>query len=221
MIITCPSCQSRFAVKAESIGFSGRMVRCAKCKHSWFQDPPEESVLAAEKMAQAQQETQASIQDSENSNVPAIITNNNTTSLYIKISFAASCLVFLFALSIVGSDKILPYMSWYYGAMGIHDDAGISLSNVSVQNIVEGTKKELLVKGRIVNDSKSDKAIPDLRIILLSEGRKTIRAVVLNSHDAALAPGEGVDFENSIANPPEKTASVVMEIGNPLNLAAR
>ena len=41
MIIACPACGTRYAVPDAAIGNEGRTVRCAKCKHSWFQDPPQ------------------------------------------------------------------------------------------------------------------------------------------------------------------------------------
>lgn len=41
MIISCPACHTRYVVPDEAIGIEGRTVRCAKCKHSWFQDGPE------------------------------------------------------------------------------------------------------------------------------------------------------------------------------------
>ncbi len=40
MIITCPSCSTRYPVDAASFAPSGRKVRCAKCGHSWHQAPP-------------------------------------------------------------------------------------------------------------------------------------------------------------------------------------
>lgn len=41
MIIACPACATRYVVPDSAIGVEGRTVRCAKCRHSWFQEGPE------------------------------------------------------------------------------------------------------------------------------------------------------------------------------------
>lgn len=41
MILQCPECRTRYVVPDSAIGPNGRSVRCANCKHSWFQDAPE------------------------------------------------------------------------------------------------------------------------------------------------------------------------------------
>lgn len=39
MILECTECRSRYLVPDSAIGADGRMVRCANCKHSWYQPP--------------------------------------------------------------------------------------------------------------------------------------------------------------------------------------
>lgn len=41
MIIACPACSTRYVVPDTAIGVEGRTVRCARCRHSWFQNGPE------------------------------------------------------------------------------------------------------------------------------------------------------------------------------------
>lgn len=54
MIIACPACGTRYVVPDAAIGDSGRTVRCAKCKHSWFQEPGE--LILPEREAQTKPE---------------------------------------------------------------------------------------------------------------------------------------------------------------------
>ncbi|MBX9848332.1 MAG: zinc-ribbon domain-containing protein [Rhodocyclaceae bacterium] len=42
MLLICPSCNARYLVADTVIGPAGRRVRCATCKHVWFQDAPQE-----------------------------------------------------------------------------------------------------------------------------------------------------------------------------------
>lgn len=39
MILECPECRTRYLIPDTALGAEGRAVRCANCRHSWFQAP--------------------------------------------------------------------------------------------------------------------------------------------------------------------------------------
>ena len=53
MILTCPECDTKYAVKDGAIPPGGRQVRCAACKHSWHQDPDAEAGGDEQSIAEA------------------------------------------------------------------------------------------------------------------------------------------------------------------------
>src|SRR5690349_6721631 len=69
MILTCPDCGTQYVVKDGAIPPEGRQVRCAACKHSWHQNPDEESSAAEvseapiEQPAVVEEPTETAVED--------------------------------------------------------------------------------------------------------------------------------------------------------------
>lgn len=63
MLIVCPSCATSYMIDTASLGAGGRMVRCARCKATWFAGGPQEeeqqqvSVFVDEVIAEAEAES--------------------------------------------------------------------------------------------------------------------------------------------------------------------
>ena len=51
MILECTQCATRYLVPDTSIGAEGRTVRCANCRHSWFQPPALLDLSARDRVA--------------------------------------------------------------------------------------------------------------------------------------------------------------------------
>src|SRR5262249_20574619 len=116
MIVTCSSCATRYLVDPAQLGADGRMVRCAKCGHSWMQAPPAEMPKPVE--------TPPPSFVSANLPVPArprrrLFSVLPWLSLGILVAIAAAALV-------QGHDAIVaqwPYAERLYRAAGFPNDS--------------------------------------------------------------------------------------------------
>jgi len=87
MVITCPNCQSRYAVDPLAIGPAGRMVQCARCDRRWFHKT--EGSCAAPDIVIRPKAVDAS--------VPAIIRED------LKVPWLRLCLMTLALVMVMGS----------------------------------------------------------------------------------------------------------------------
>jgi predicted Zn finger-like uncharacterized protein len=91
MQIVCPNCATSYEVGASSLGESGRTVRCAHCKETWFAEPVE--LVAADGAAAPSMWQEEDPQDSgwtarEGLHDPSIVPEDRFASQQPEVEFA-------------------------------------------------------------------------------------------------------------------------------------
>ena len=91
MQIACPNCATSYEVGASSLGESGRTVRCAHCKETWFAEPVELATAddgAAPSMWQEQDPQDGGWTAREGVHDPSIVPEDRFASQQSEVEFA-------------------------------------------------------------------------------------------------------------------------------------
>ena len=113
MIVTCPSCESKYLVDAQQVG-SGRHVKCTRCNHTWYCENDNFDV----KKLEFQKETQSTKAKEDNknpqSNLPVVYENKTNIPLpfLLLVVVAISVLGYMIYESIeFDSEALKQYMN--------------------------------------------------------------------------------------------------------------
>jgi predicted Zn finger-like uncharacterized protein len=118
MILTCSSCSTRYLIDPTQLGDSGRVVRCAKCGHSWMQVPPADRAPAPDL-------TPAAAANPVSGNLP-VLARPRRKRLPVLTWLGLSAVVLLvFAAVVQGREAIVeqwPYAERLYRAAGFNGE---------------------------------------------------------------------------------------------------
>ena len=226
MILTCSSCATRFLVDAAAIGATGRHVRCARCQHSWFQEPavdlPRLVPPDANKTGAFQQETSpfadmvAPVMRPSplrrGANLPVIPRRSNR--MVEMLSWAALA---IFVISLLGGgylfrDKIVhawPQAVKLYSALGLDLPVRqLQLTDVSFSQSTQEGRPALTVKGMISNNGGTEITAPKVLVKLRNAAGRDIFQWTHQLPNPILGPGAKVPFETSLVDPPAEARNL-------------
>ena len=187
MILTCPSCGTRYSVDGSKFPAAGRTVRCAKCGHSWHQ-PGEAAEPVLEQPAAASEpvvETPAHESSSPTRSFApvSVAAEPERAPLGPRIAVMAGwagliAVVLLIAYAAVRYRQdiaaIWPQSAGVYAGLGLPVNAsGIDFRKVDYRRENEDGQVVLAVSGEIVNGGSRELPVPQTVRVTLSDAGKT------------------------------------------------
>lgn len=220
MTLTCPECQTRYVVPDASIGPSGRQVRCASCRHSWFEPPLAEAQESAEAALvvepvvvppgplSPEPEALAAIPDIDPfAPTPPFQPRRDPARMWTYVALAAA-VVMLGALGVLvtlGPPAIA-------AKFGLWPERGVPLTITVTQKPerrpMESGNELFSVTGRIHNPSGTTQPVPNIRAQLVDAQSRIVYSWTIARPTAQLPPGGDVDFDSAALDVPRGARSL-------------
>jgi predicted Zn finger-like uncharacterized protein len=234
MILTCPSCSTRYQADSARFVAPGRNVRCAKCGHVWFQTAPEaepepEPVLEPAVEAPPASEPQPSAPEPVAAAPLSSILKPQSTETppppkkrkpakggILADAIAWAALIFLavtigwaavqYRQTIV---ELWPGVAPLYDVVGLPvETEGMALIDVAYQHEVEDGQPVLSVTGKIVNVSDRELPVPIIRVMLSDQDQHEIYHWMFNVGVQSLKPGAESPFITRLSSPPPEARNL-------------
>ncbi|MDR6294242.1 putative Zn finger-like uncharacterized protein [Inquilinus ginsengisoli] len=228
MIVTCPSCSTRYLVDPAAIGHDGRRVKCARCGHLWRESSVEvmaaaaaapHSVLVGPAAAQAA----PAAPPGQIRNLPAVIAPRRRDGPAVGLALAVLLIGGLAGVGYFARESIVrfwpPAIRLYdtigvpvaepveTGALG----QGLVLQELQVRRIAGAGLEQVVVTGRVENRALVTRPVPPIEVRLLDGSRTVVARSPLTVATSTLAPAQSVDVVATIETTPD--AATRMEIG--------
>lgn len=197
MILSCPKCETQYFADDDSIGDSGRTVKCDACGHSWFVTKPEAESVSA-KRAGAHEMYREKVRERRRR-------KSRFAAISAWATSSAVATVLLLSLVIFRTDvaALWPESASAYRLIGMDVNRfRVDFVDAEAERFFDGTTPILEVRGAVLNTSSDSVPAPRIRVSLLDDTGSPVAeryAVITQSS----IPGRATaDFSVRIENPP-------------------
>ena len=229
MILTCPECATRYFVPDETLGASGRTVRCTHCKTSWHAEPEaplelvvdeEQGAVAAAQPAYDLDVEPASPAELPGEELPKLFRDRVRTRRRLRkaatagavwglLAAALVTLVAAAALFRVDVVQAWPNAASAYAAVGLPVNAtGLVLEHTQADQAFAQGKPALVVRGSIRNVRDAAVRTPALKITLLNKEGRQVKTQIAEPAEPLIPPGSERYFAVDVLDPPSTVTDV-------------
>ncbi len=196
MVISCAACGTRFRVPVDSLRPNGKLVKCSKCGHRWFQEPPPEAgepVPEEVRKPPPAEGARAGAPDGRRLRVLGWA--------LLLLLLAASGFV------VVGRHAIVarwPEAAAFYARLGlpVELELGLEIRDLEARRVEDGGISTLVVQGVIHNRSGGPRLVPPIRVRLLDEQGRELAFGLYRAERERLEAGTITRFEARLDEPP-------------------
>ncbi len=235
MILTCPSCASRYFVETDKLPPQGRTVRCSACSTSWRVDPEPEAgpldlalgdVLGAPAVADADSAAATTPHLAYRQKVEAKRRTRQAAAAGVVWAGLAVSMGVVALLAVVFRVQVVdlwPRTAGAYAALHLPvNPLGVVPEEVSAGQTLQNGQVLLVVTGAERNIDTQPRAPASMRVSVYDKGGSRLTSQVVRLAPQSIAPGESRGFSVSFVDPPVAGAQVGVDfVFEPHRRAAR
>lgn len=216
MILTCPNCATRYQADAAKFVPDGRKVRCAKCGHMWHQPAPEAEgapVAAAVEATPVAATAETHVPpEMPKAHAPLSVVSGDGVSSAWRLGALAGWAALIAVVALLAwagiayrqdVASVWPQTATVYAWVGLDvNTVGFKFEDVSYRVTSEDDMPVLHLRGKIVNITGRELAVPQIRAALTDDARRNLYDWNITADAKNLAPGKSAGFTARLASPP-------------------
>ncbi len=221
MILSCPSCSTRYSVAETTLGEAGRKVRCAACGHTWHVSPEAKTEPAAlepdplvesEPLRPVPKDSARVYRDKVEARRRRRwrMVGGGAWAVVAAALIACLAVAWIFKLDIV---RAWPQSASAYAAVGANANIyGMEFGDVAAQRVTVDGQPVLEIQSRLKNVDREPRPAPLVRFALQDEAGEEIFAWTVEPEAETLASGEQVAVVTQLIDPPAQPLNVALTL---------